>query len=58
MSFIALLKLEIDCDRVGEGKSGMRMGGLDSLHVKTNVAEAKGVGSSSFFRYISAKVSA
>ena len=56
MSFIALLKLESDCDRVGKGKSGMGMGVLASLNVKTNVAEAEVVDSLSFFRDISAKV--
>ena len=56
MSFIVLLKLESDCDRVREGESGMGMGDLSSLNIKTNVAEAEGVGLSSFFRDISAKV--
>ena len=56
MLSIALLKLESDCDRVGEGDSGMGMGGLASHNVKTNVAEAEGVGSSSFFKDIIAKV--
>ena len=56
MPFINLLKLESDCDRVGEGESEMVMGGLASLNVKTNVAEAEGVGLLSFFRDISAKV--
>ena len=34
MLFIAILKLESDCDRVGEGESGMGMGDLASLNVK------------------------
>ena len=50
MSLIALLKLEDDCDRVGEGESGMEMGDLASLNVKNNVAEAEGVGSSYLFK--------
>ena len=56
MLFIVLLKLGSDCDRVGEDESDVVMGGLVSLNVKTNVAEAEGVGLSSFFRDISAKV--
>ena len=56
MLFIVLLKLESYCDHVGEVESGMGMGDLVSLIVKTNVAEARGVGSLSFFRDISAKV--
>ena len=56
MSFITLLKLESDCDLVGDGESGIGMGYLASLNVKTNVAEEEGVDLSSFLRDISAKV--
>ena len=56
MSIIVLLKLKSNFDPVGEGESGMGMGDLASLNVKTNVVEAEGVGSSYFFKDSNAKV--
>ena len=55
MSFIAFLKLESDCDGVGEAESGMGMGDLACLNIK-KLAEGESVGLSFFFRDISAKV--